>query len=256
MSTLNQKPPFFIVGSVRSGTTILRDVLRIHKDLVCPEETHFFRWSFPFGATEYKNNYLNKVLRVHRSIDKVSDEKMMELLDTCHSRKDFSGKYIEEFIKSTGANPESRWFDKTPQNLYNLMLISAEFLHSRFIHIYRNPLNVVASLKVGEVMSAKNNIESANYWREATMISHQFSRCFPNRVMTIRYDDFTNKPNEIMGQLCEFIGEENIFKDEDLSFVRPETPKYKDVLTDEEIKLTKKIVQPAMDFTGYEFDDY
>ena len=35
--------PLFIIGSVRSGTTLTRDLLRRVPDFICPEETHFFR---------------------------------------------------------------------------------------------------------------------------------------------------------------------------------------------------------------------
>ena len=45
-----QQAPFFVLGCVRSGTTMLRDALRMHPHLACPEETHFFRWGEPFGS--------------------------------------------------------------------------------------------------------------------------------------------------------------------------------------------------------------
>ena len=44
------RPPFFILGCVRSGTTMLRNALRLHPNLASPEETHFYRWGEPFGS--------------------------------------------------------------------------------------------------------------------------------------------------------------------------------------------------------------
>ena len=38
-------PPLFLVGCVRSGTTLTRDLLRRVPGVICPEETHFLRWS-------------------------------------------------------------------------------------------------------------------------------------------------------------------------------------------------------------------
>ena len=40
--------PLFIVGSMRSGSTWLRDLLRRIPNFICPEETHFMRWAEPF----------------------------------------------------------------------------------------------------------------------------------------------------------------------------------------------------------------
>lgn len=34
-------PPFFIVGSFRSGTTLLRLLLNSHRNITCPPETKF-----------------------------------------------------------------------------------------------------------------------------------------------------------------------------------------------------------------------
>ena len=50
--------PFFILGCVRSGTTLLRDILRIHPRLESPEETHFFRWADPYASPRYERNYV------------------------------------------------------------------------------------------------------------------------------------------------------------------------------------------------------
>ncbi|HNE26739.1 MAG TPA: sulfotransferase, partial [Pseudomonadales bacterium] len=59
--------PFFILGCVRSGTTLLRDILRIHPRLESPEETHFFRWADPYASPRYERNYVGvKLFKNHR----------------------------------------------------------------------------------------------------------------------------------------------------------------------------------------------
>src|SRR5688572_15305042 len=62
-------PPFFVLGCVRSGTTMLRDALRMHPNLACPEETHFFRWGEPYGTEAMSRSLSNNaVLKKHREI--------------------------------------------------------------------------------------------------------------------------------------------------------------------------------------------
>ena len=61
----------------------------------------------------------------------------------------FAGLFLEAQGVSSG-----RWFDKTPQNIYGLTLLSAVYPEAKFVCIVRHPLNVVASLKRGKVMAA------------------------------------------------------------------------------------------------------
>src|SRR6185369_78712 len=75
-----QPAPFFILGCVRSGTTMLRDVLRGHPNLACPEETHFFRWASPFGTPEYMKSLDAPVLRKHREMDGITEAEFKAIL--------------------------------------------------------------------------------------------------------------------------------------------------------------------------------
>src|SRR5690606_22254663 len=65
--------PFFILGAPRSGTTLLRDLLREHPRLECPEETHFFRWSDPFASPKFISHYKTKLFKTHRKMDQISE---------------------------------------------------------------------------------------------------------------------------------------------------------------------------------------
>jgi len=137
--------PFFIVGSPRSGTTLLRDLLREHPRLECPEETHFFRWADPFGSPKFTTHYKTKLFREHRALDKIPEFDFDLMLKYAHSREHLAYDYGRNYLKVRG-KPEARLYDKTPQNVYGIFLINAIYPNARFIHIYRNPLNVVASL--------------------------------------------------------------------------------------------------------------
>jgi hypothetical protein len=60
---------------VRSGTTLTRDLLRRVPGVICPEETHFLRWSEPFRTpASMPPHTQNQVLRRHREIDGVPEE--------------------------------------------------------------------------------------------------------------------------------------------------------------------------------------
>ena len=75
-------PPVFILGCVRSGTTMLRNILRMHPHLASPEETHFFRWPEPFGTDAFARIVSsNPVLKRHREIDGITEQEFRQLLE-------------------------------------------------------------------------------------------------------------------------------------------------------------------------------
>src|SRR5574343_178263 len=90
--------PFFILGSVRSGTTMLCNALRLHPNLACPEETHFFRWGEPFAGPTYTHTTTQGVvLKKHREIDGITDEEFKLIFESSTSRADLCERYMRRY---------------------------------------------------------------------------------------------------------------------------------------------------------------
>jgi hypothetical protein len=213
--------PFFILGCVRSGTTMLRDILRRHPNLVCPEETHFYRWHEPFGSPGFRHTAVsNPVLKRHREIDGVSETDFAEMLTAANSRADLCQRYMARFIANNQFSGQ-RWFDKTPQNAYGAAMIASEFPRASFIHIIRDPVNVVASLRIGKVMKMTDLVGACNYWNEAVANLAVIRRAYPSRVLEISYEAFTNDFPAGIQKVLAFLGEAY------------DPAHYKDVLTNE-----------------------
>jgi hypothetical protein len=204
---MNRRPPFFIIGCVRSGTTMLRNLLRMHPNLAAPEETHFYRWTEPFG-TEASLRQLanNRTLQRHRQIDGIAEAEFRELLKDAETRRDLMQRYMA--LYAARAKPAAgRWFDKTPQNVYGAAMLAADFPRSRFVHIVRNPLDVVLSLRAGELMHIESLLGAANYWRESVAILETLKRAVPQRLLEIRYEEFTADPRAGAARVLEFLRE-------------------------------------------------
>ena len=200
-------PPFFVLGCVRSGTTMLRDALRMHPNLACPEETHFFRWGEPYGTEAMSRSLSNNaVLKKHREIDGITEPEFAELLRQCGSRAELYTRYMALYLqrKKPGA---TRWFDKTPQNVYGALLAASSMQRSKFVHIVRDPVNVVASLRIGRIVKVENLTGACNYWTEAVQIVSGLKRAYPARVFELRYEDFVAEPESQLKLLLDFIGE-------------------------------------------------
>ena len=246
-------PPFFILGCVRSGTTMLRDLLRSVPDLCCPEETHFYRWAHPFATPQFKHQYVhNKVLAKHRELDGVTDDDIAKLFHNTKSRAEFFDGYMERFIAAQGLPAGTRWFDKTPQNVFGAHLLGFDYPDSKFVHLYRNPRNVVASLKKGVVMHVENPVAGANYWRESELMAASFERANPGRMLSVSYQELTNDPRTQLDAICSFI-DLGPLADDVVATVTPEKDGYADVLDEREVALVDEICGPAIAELGYVF---
>ena len=227
--------PFFILGSVRSGTTMLRDILKLHKKLECPEETHFFRWSDPFGTKRYDRHYrMSKFFQSHREMDGIKDIPFHLIRQTAPDRKAIMDWYGQQYLIEQG-NPAGRWFDKTPQNAYGILMLSAMYPEAKFIHIHRNPLNVVASLLEGAVMPEHGFNAAINSWLESIMIMHQYKTLAPDRVLELSYEDLTAAPQKYIQNTLDFIGEDSESFDFSQLSTHREKNKYLKKLSKEQI---------------------
>lgn len=186
---------------------MLRDILRRHPHLDAPEETHFFRLGEPYGTPMYEGYFTRSVvLRKHREMDGISEPEFAQMLSTAISRADLCRRYMSLFLERRKPTAR-RWFDKTPQNVYGAAQIAQSFPRARFVHIVRDPLDVVASLRIGKVMKVENLVGACNYWTEAVQTMRVLCRAFPERVYEFRYEDFAAAPLPELRRILEFLGE-------------------------------------------------
>ena len=243
--------PFFLIGCVRSGTSLLRDLLRRHPRLEAPEETHYFRWSEPYGTNRYIKNYKNSALfKRHIQLDGVSSFDFHYTMQESLDRKEMSDYYGRLFLKARN-NEDGRWFDKTPQNIYGALLINSYYPDSKFVHIYRNPLNVVTSLMEGKVMPAFSLTASINYWVESLRIIEQFKNLVGVRLIELRYESLCENPEAVLRQLIIDLGEDDSNYPYVSNMAHPEKNKYKKFLKKDQIQIIKQRCEPYLTRYGY-----
>jgi hypothetical protein len=239
------------VGCVRSGTTLLRDILRQHVNLCCPEETQFFRWGNPFRTKEFVQTYTSSpVLRRHREIDGVAEEEYLEILATSTSRGMFMRRYLELFQRAQHME-DRRVFDKSPQNIYGIPLIKDAFPQARFISMVRNPLNVVASLREGKVMHVADLVGACSYWNEAVSILNFFTSLIPDDLYVVRYEDLIKEAPRYLHRILQFVGEENVQYRFSLEAIRPERNQYLTSLSAAEVVRVHELCARGMHQFGY-----
>ena len=242
---------FFIVGCVRSGTTLLRNLLKQHPNLMCPEETHIFRWADPFDSNDFKYKYNHgEVLKQHRQIDGVAEQDFKQIQTDSWDRKDFFINYLKAFKRVQGVS-HKRCFDKTPQNIYGLPLIKAFFPKAKIIFIVRNPLNVVSSLLMGRGLNPQSLAGAINFWKESVLILNELRPILNDNLIEIHYEKLTQNPQAELQKLFVSLGEKAFEIKDITSQVHVYNDLYKQELQQKDIDKIVLELADWMDYYGY-----
>ena len=137
--------PFFIIGTKRGGTTLLRLMLNKNSSLAIPPESHFFMPLLRRFAPEQQLDE-NDLIRAKEivinhsrfntwSIDETRFDEMMNSLKHPCSLSLFITALFEQEIKNTG---KERWGDKTPEYVDIIPEISQLFPQAKFIALSRD----------------------------------------------------------------------------------------------------------------------
>ncbi len=197
-------PPFFIVGSARSGTTLLRLMLNAHPEVAIPPESRFITelWT---GHDEVEVDPLlseleaNKrfqtwelpIATVKRELDGRSSARYVEVMEAAYTA----------FSRAHG---KRRWGDKTPRYVRHISLLASLWPDARFIHLIRDGRNV--ALSYADVpFGPKNVARAAQLWSGRVQAGLRDGRPLGKRYLEINYEDLVEDPKGEIGDLCEFL---------------------------------------------------
>lgn len=241
------KEPFFLVGSERSGTTLLRLMLAHHREIECAPEFEFLVEAMPSGqgwpelTSYYEWLSTNRIFLPHQlEIDRA--------LDYPGLMKSFVAQYGRRSRKPVHGATCHKHFDR-------LLRIWPE---ARFVHLLRDGRDVARSC-IG--MGWAGNVWSgAERWIEAEALWDGLQeRIDPSRRMELRYEDLIRDPQRELGRVCAFLGVEYdagmLDYSKDSSYERPD-PKligqWRKKLSPEELALLEARIGPLLRRKGYE----
>ena len=198
--------PFFILGAPRSGTTLLRDLLRQRPDLICAEETMYYRWPSAFGSPDYNAIATrNVVLKKHRVLDNIGEAEFQAMIESSDDRRDLMERHIA-LLRGKRKSPLAGWFDKSPYNVYGLPLLAAQFPEARLVHIHRHPVEVAASAVAGRLLAKHSLAAAVNVWLEPLTIFDQMKPVIGGRLIELPYRELANSPGRGLAMLESRLG--------------------------------------------------
>ena len=190
--------PIIVGGCLRSGTSLVRRVLNAHSGIHCGPEVKFFRDFYG----DYDNDALApfRFFATARSI--LPDD---ELLDAA------GAAFIRIHERAAALAGKRRWADKTPENVLYLSewqrLLGDRWL---FVHVVRNPLDTLASIKhVKFPRTIPADLEGRiAFYRRYTLAGLEFGDAEPQRYCRVIYDDVVRAPEPALAVLMRQLGEE------------------------------------------------
>lgn len=201
------KPPVFIVGCPRSGTGLIRALLRSHPNLSIPPESHFvipFYKAFGDPKTEAKARQIAAQILETWWFKRWRLELTEDKFAGCRTYRDILCILYSEWAAREN---KPRWGDKTPQHLTEMPTLLRVFPEARIIHIVRDGRDVALSW-LRQDYDPANLWMAAVLWRDWVGAARLVGRSLSSETyLEIRYETLVREVECTMREVCRFIGE-------------------------------------------------
>ena len=219
--------PLFIIGSPRSGTSLLRLILTSHSQILIPPECGFIiwlhrryaDWQLTDNDTQSRlGSFLDDLFLCKKYDTWMLDRSIIEEQIALHRPENYAELCAVIYI-AFGIKSRKRcviWGDKNNFHLNHLEELHCLYKNARFLHIVRDGRDVACSYR--EVMVAKSNSPYApNLETNITNIALEWSANVmkidsfislkqQESCMTIRYEDLVLQPISSVKNICGWLG--------------------------------------------------
>jgi sulfotransferase family protein len=188
--------PIVVGGCHRTGTSLVRRILDAHPRIHCGPEVLFFR--------DFHGDYRDDPLRHLRFTETVRsilpEEEALDVLGRA---------FVEVHERAARRAGKVRWADKAPENA----LRTAEWgqllgEHWLFVHVVRNPLDTVASMRRRFPLTLPQDVTGqAEHYRRYTAEGLAFAGRHPGRSFVLVYERLCAEPEQTLGALMSHLGE-------------------------------------------------
>jgi hypothetical protein len=214
-SSSRSRRPVFVLGSPRSGTTLLYHMLLSSGNFaVYLTESNVFNLLRPrFGNLSVRRNrqalmkvWLGSKLFTRSGLD--ANEIEEKILRECRSSGDLLRIVMEEVARKQGV---ARWADCTPDHLFYLSAIKREIPEALVVHILRDGRDVALSLaKQGWIRPfpwdrEKGVLVAGLYWQWMVNQGRENGRMLGADYAEVHFEDLIQNPRSTLEKLGQFI---------------------------------------------------
>jgi hypothetical protein len=228
-------PPVFLLGSHKSGSSLLRSLLDGHPELaVLPKETHLFQFTNhwvdyrrrrnlpqPMDRGQFFERLLAQIRDDTRGDDPYADmpgfsyrmdilEPRLRALDPGNMPSFFLGYMRAAYEASCGTPPADglALVEKSVEHAEFAYVLARYFPGARFIHIVRNPYATLVALRR---MLQRKSGRFPYLWPIASSLHNSYHHLFTNRLalpnyLCIRFEDLVRDTAATMREVAAFLG--------------------------------------------------
>lgn len=206
--------PIFVVGSARSGTTLLYSILLSSGEFaVYQAETLLLDVCKPkYGDLKNNKNYeifINDWIR-----SKQFYRSALEPLEFVHGALDHHDTYTEfmRYFMECIAHKQGkkRWAEQTPGHVFHMELLTESFPDAKFIHVIRDGRDVAVSKRslgwtgTKSRNSLKQLIFAAKSWEMSVRAGRKQGKRLGDNYVEIRYEDIVRNIDDVLLKLSKF----------------------------------------------------
>lgn len=223
---MRKDAPLFVIGSPRSGTSLIRLVLTCHPQILIPPECGFIIWlRKKYGNWNVGEN--NKRAKLNSFIHDLFQCKKFDtwLLSEEDVKKNILANQPSNYADLCGTvyltygfsiqKTCALWGDKNNFYLNHLEELRCLYKKAHFLHIVRDGRDVACSYR--EVMSSRSKSpykpnlpleiqEIAEEWKNNVTKIDSFISSIPDRYsMTVSYEKLTSHPSIVIKNICDWL---------------------------------------------------
>jgi len=204
-------PPMpIIVGSPRSGTTLLRFMIDAHSDLAIPPETGFLTPSEKLRGRgkKLREKFFQMVVNYSQPLRSWEDFEISEE-DFWAALSEITPFSISEGYRTfyrlyAARRGKSRWGDKTPIYCRYINSIRKVLPEARFIHIIRDGRDAALSLRRMWFSPGWEIETQASFWRDCVLAARS-AGVGRDDYMEVRYEDLILNTREVLKRVCDHV---------------------------------------------------
>jgi hypothetical protein len=209
------RPPVFIVGCPRSGTSFLYHLLlsaggfaRFHTQMNVFDvlEPIFGDLSSPENKKKMMREWLHSKAFAVSGLD--AGELEARVMAECRNGSDFMRIVMDGVASKQGVD---RWIDSTPTNVPHMLRISRDFPEAQFIHLIRDARDVALSLDKRQWSRPlpwdkdRSLLAAGIYWEWIVRKGRENGAQIGGRYMEVRYEDLVERPEPALKAIGEFL---------------------------------------------------
>ena len=193
--------PIFIFGLPRSGTTLLQKLLMAHPQIASIAEPWIL---LPFIYSRKKEGILTEYSHSSANIA------ITDFINNLPNKEFDYNTYLRKFILSLYSkicqNNEKYFLDKTPRYFYIIPEILDIFPNAKFIFLFRNPVQILASVMETWNEGGFSNLHAIyNDLKWGPKLLTDSYEKTKQKALKITYEDLVKNPDIVLKNLCNYL---------------------------------------------------